>query len=98
VDAMVANLSALKRDAVGDLLHQMKSDELFSQKQGKDFVGENFLDNLVMETGNMMEVPTRGCGIQRQQFKRENYLSVKGNSIYCIFSIVDKQLRFNYGG
>jgi len=80
-----------------DLLRQRKADELFPQKQGKDFVGKGFPDDIVMEAGNMMEGPIRGCGIQRQQFKRENYLSVKGNSIHCIFSIVDKQLRFNYG-
>ena len=44
-----------------DLLHQRKADELFPEKQREDLVGEDFLDNLVMETTNMMESAIRSC-------------------------------------
>ena len=44
-----------------DLLHQGKADELFPEKQREDLVGEDFLDNLVMETTDTMESAIRGC-------------------------------------
>jgi len=40
---------------VEDLLHQGKADELFPEKQGEDLVGEDFLDNLVMEARDMVK-------------------------------------------
>ena len=45
---------------VEDFLYEGKPDELFPQKQGKDFVGEDLLDNLIMEKANMMEGSIRG--------------------------------------
>lgn len=44
-----------------DLLHQNKPDELFPNQQGEDLMGEKFLDNLVMEAGDMVESAIRGC-------------------------------------
>ncbi len=44
-----------------DLLHQSKADELFPNQQGEDLMGEKFLDNLVMEAGDMVESAIRGC-------------------------------------
>jgi len=39
------------------LLDQRKADELFPQKQGKDFVGEYLLDNLIMENSFIFGFP-----------------------------------------
>jgi hypothetical protein len=44
-----------------NLLHKGKADELFPEKQREDLVGEDILDNLVMETTNMVEGTIRGC-------------------------------------
>jgi hypothetical protein len=44
-----------------NFLHQRKPDELFPQKQGKDLMGEDFLDNLVMETTDTVKSAIRGC-------------------------------------
>jgi hypothetical protein len=41
--------------------HVGPADELFPQKQGKDLVGEDFLDNLVMETTDTVKSAIRGC-------------------------------------
>jgi hypothetical protein len=46
---------------VEDLLDQGKADELFPQQQREDFVGEDFLDNLVTETTGMVKSTIRGC-------------------------------------
>jgi len=44
-----------------DLLHQGKPDELFPQQQGEDLVAEDFLNELVMEVGDMVKSTIRGC-------------------------------------
>ncbi len=44
-----------------DFLDKGKADKLFSKQQGKDLVGEDFLDNLIMETTETMESAIRGC-------------------------------------
>jgi hypothetical protein len=44
-----------------DFLDKGKADKLFPKQQGKDLVGEDFLDNLVMETTETMESAIRGC-------------------------------------
>jgi len=46
---------------VEDLLHQRKTDELFPQQQGENLVGEDLLENLVMETADMVKGTIRGC-------------------------------------
>ena len=44
-----------------DLPHQRKGNELFPEKHGEDLVGEDFLDNLVMEARDMVKSTIRGC-------------------------------------
>jgi len=44
-----------------DLPHQGKPDELFPQQRREDLMGEDFLDNLVMETADTMESAIRSC-------------------------------------
>ncbi len=44
-----------------DLLNKGKADQLFSEQQGEDLVGEDFLDGLVMETTDMVKSTIRGC-------------------------------------
>jgi len=46
---------------VEDLLHQRKADELFPQEHGEDLMGEDFLDDLVMETTDMVKSTIQGC-------------------------------------
>ena len=47
---------------VEDLLHKGEADELFQEKQGEDLMGEDLLDDLVMETTDTVEDAIRGCG------------------------------------
>ena len=44
-----------------DLLDKGKADELFPDKQREDLVGEDLLDNLVMETTDTVKSTIRGC-------------------------------------
>jgi len=44
-----------------DFLDKGKADELFPEKQREDLMGEDFLDNLVMETTDTVEGTIRGC-------------------------------------
>ena len=44
-----------------DFPHQSKADELLPQQQGEDLMGEDFLDNLVLETGEAVKSAIRGC-------------------------------------
>ena len=46
---------------VEDLLNQRKADELFPQQQGEDLMGEDLLDEPVMEAGDMVKSTIRGC-------------------------------------
>jgi hypothetical protein len=46
---------------VEDLLYQGQPDELFPQQQGEDLMGEDLLDNPVMETVDMVKGTIRGC-------------------------------------
>jgi putative transposase len=50
---------------VEDLLHQGQPDELFPQQQGEDLMGEDFLDGLVVEAGDMVKNTIRGCEVVR---------------------------------
>jgi hypothetical protein len=45
---------------VEDLSHQRKPDEHFPQKQREDHMGEDLLDNLVVETTDMVKNTVRG--------------------------------------
>ena len=44
-----------------DLLHQGRPDELFPQQQGEDLMGEDFLDDIVRKTTDMVKITIRGC-------------------------------------
>ncbi len=44
-----------------DLLDQGKADELFPEQQREDLMGEDFLDDLVMETRDTVKSTIRGC-------------------------------------
>jgi tetratricopeptide (TPR) repeat protein len=44
-----------------NLLQQGKTDELFPKQEGEDLMGEDFLDELVMETTDMVKGTIRGC-------------------------------------
>jgi len=46
---------------VEDLPHQGKADELFPEQQGEDLMGEDLLDDLVMETRDTVKRTIRGC-------------------------------------
>jgi hypothetical protein len=46
---------------VEDFLHQGKADELFLQQQREDLVGEDFLDDLIVETRDAVKSAIRGC-------------------------------------
>lgn len=44
-----------------NFLHKRKPDELFPKQQREDLVGEDFLDNLVMETTDTVKSAIRDC-------------------------------------
>jgi len=52
-----------------DLLHQGKPDELFPQQHGEDLAGEDFLDDIVMEAGDMVKGAIRGFIIKEHPVK-----------------------------
>lgn len=51
-----------------NFLHIGKADELFPEKQGEDLVGEDFLDNLVMETTDSVKSTIRGSASFGNQY------------------------------
>jgi len=44
-----------------NFLDKRKTYELFPKQQGEDLMGEDFLDNLVMETTDTVDSAIRGC-------------------------------------
>jgi hypothetical protein len=50
---------------VEDLLHQGKTYELFPKHQGEDLVGEESLDELVVETTDTVKSAIRASGVKR---------------------------------
>jgi hypothetical protein len=51
-----------------DLLYEGKADELFPEKQREDLVGEDFLDDFVMEARYMVKSAIRGCASFGNQY------------------------------
>jgi hypothetical protein len=59
---------------VMDLPHQGDPDKLFPQQQGEDLMGEDLLDNLVMETRDTAKRTIRGCASLVRTAERQSEL------------------------